>query len=146
MKTLLRASAAAAVLLAGALATPVLAQPGPDARIYFHGTTVALLAGVSGGKGTLVYHGRRIPIDVSGLAVGEIGVNHYDVSGDVYHLHHLRDIEGTFAAVHASATAGLGAGAIDMQNGQGVEIHASSATAGLAAAIGPKGFQVRLEH
>ena len=143
MKTLLLASAAAAVMLSGALATPVLAQ---DARIHFHGTTVALLAGVSGGKGTLIYKGRRIPIDVSGFGVGEIGVNHYDVSGDVYHLHHLRDIEGTFAAVHASATAGVGAGVIDMQNGQGVEIRASSSSAGLAAAIGPKGIQIRLEH
>jgi hypothetical protein len=144
MKTFLRAGAAAAVAFCFVGATAASAEP--DARIHFHGNTVAFLAGVSGGKGTLEYHGRRFPIDVSGFGVGEIGVNHYDVSGDVYHLHHLHDIEGTYAALHASATAGAGAGAIDMQNGAGVEIRATSSSEGLAAAIGPKGVTIRLEH
>src|SRR5579872_308345 len=49
--------AAAIVLLAGAMAAPSLAQSRPDARIYFHGNSVAFVAGVSGGKGTLVYRG-----------------------------------------------------------------------------------------
>lgn len=146
MNTLLRGGALATVLVACALAAPVLAQPEPDAHITFHGDTVAFIAGVSGGHGVLEYKGRRIPIDVSGFGVGEIGVNHYDVVGEVYHLHHLRDIEGTFAAVHASATAGAGAGVIDMQNGQGVEIQAHSTTSGLALALGPKGVQIRIER
>ena len=146
MNTYIRGGAAAAVILAGALAAPALAQPGPDARIHFTGNSVAFIAGVSGGKGTLYYHGRRIPIDVSGFSIGEIGVHHYDVDGEVYHLRRLRDIEGTFAAVHASATAGPGGGVIDMQNGQGVEIQAHSATAGLALALGPKGVQIRIDR
>ena len=147
MKTSLRGPiAAAALLVAGALAAPAFAHPGPDAQIRFHGNTVAFLAGVSGGKGVLEYRGQNIPIDVSGFGVGEIGVDHYDMVGAVYHLRHLRDIEGTFAAVHASATAGAGAGAIEMQNGQGVQIQARSTSTGLAAAIGPKGIQIRIDR
>lgn|SRR5512135_2452798 len=138
--------AAATVLLAGAMAAPSMAQPRPDARIYFHGNSVAFVAGVSGGHGVLVYRGRRIPLDVSGFSVGEIGVHHYDVTGEVYHLHRIRDIEGVYAAVHASATAGAGGGGIDMQNGAGVEIRAHSSSAGLALALGPKGVNIQIEH
>jgi hypothetical protein len=142
-KLIFGAAAAAALLAAAPLA---LAQPGPDARIYFHGNSVAFIAGVNGGHGTLEYRGRKIPLDVSGLSLGAIGVSHYDVVGDVYNLHHLRDIEGTFAAVQASATAGPGGGGIDMKNGQGVEIIAHSSSAGLAADLGPKGVQIRIEQ
>jgi hypothetical protein len=146
MKKLIRTGALAAFLLADALAAPAVAQPWPDALIYFHGNTVAFIAGVSGGHGMLVYRGRRVPLDVSGFSIGEIGVNHYDFVGEVYGLHHLGDIEGTYAAGHASATAGAGAGAIEMQNSHGVEIHAHSTSAGLALALGPKGVEIRIER
>ncbi len=140
------ARAAVIVLLAGAFAAPSMAQSRPDARITFHGNSVAFVAGVSGGHGTLFWRGRRVALDVSGFSVGEIGVHHYDVVGEVYHLHRLSDIEGVYAAVHASATAGAGAGGIDMQNGNGVEIQAHSTSAGLALALGPKGVNIRIEH
>jgi hypothetical protein len=141
-----RSGTIAAVLMAGALSAPTAAQPAPDARIYFHGNAVAFIAGVSGGKGMLIYRGRHLPLDVSGVSFGEIGVHHYDVVGEVYGLHDVRDIEGTYAAVHASATAGGGGGAITMQNSRGVQIQAHSTTAGLALALGPKGVQIRLER
>ena len=138
--------AAAIVLLAGAMTAPSLAQSRPDGRIYFHGNSVAFVAGVSGGKGTLVWRGRKVPLDVSGLSFGEIGVHHYNVAGEVFNLHRLSDIEGVYAAVHASATAGPGGGGIDMKNGNGVEIQAHSDTAGLALALGPKGVNIRIDH
>jgi hypothetical protein len=138
---------AAAVALVGALAAPAaFAQDEPSATIHFHGGSVAFIAGVNWGDGRLDYKGREIPLQVSGLSVGAIGVTSYDVVGDVYHLHHLRDIEGTFAAVNASATAGPGAGVIDMQNGAGVEIRAHSTSAGLALSLGPNGVQIRIKH
>ena len=136
----------AAILLAGALAAPTMAEPGPNAHIYFHGNSVAFVAGVSGGHGVLVYRGRRIPLDVSGLSFGEIGVHHYDFVGDVYGLRRVSDIEGVYGAVHASATGGVGGGGIDMQNGNGVEIKAHASTAGLALALGPKGVNIAIEH
>ena len=46
----------AAVFLAGAIAAPAVAQEGrPDGHIRFHGGSVAFIAGVNWGDGTLSY-------------------------------------------------------------------------------------------
>ena len=80
---------------------------------------MGFIVGVGGASGVVRYHGADYPIDVSGLKVGTIGINSYDVSGRVYNLRHLSDIEGSYAAGEASATAGddLGHGSLDMTNG-----------------------------
>lgn len=134
----------AAVVLAGALAAPAVAAP--DATIRFHGGSAAFLVGARWGSGTLRYRGRQYPLQVGGLSVGAIGVSSYDLNGDVYHLRHLRDIEGTYAAVDVSATAGRGAGVLDMKNGAGVEIRASASSAGLKLSLAPSGVVIRLKH
>ncbi|HVM99212.1 MAG TPA: hypothetical protein VMT68_03275 [Caulobacteraceae bacterium] len=151
MKILLRA--AAAVVLAGALSSaPALAKPRhappppPPTTIHFHGGSVGFIVGVGGASGYVNYRGVRYPIDVSGLKVGTIGVNSYDVDGKVLNLHRLADIEGTYAAGEASATAGGGAGGLDMTNGKGVEIQASSSSAGLQLTLGPGGVTIKLKH
>jgi hypothetical protein len=136
---------AAAVLAGGLAGAPVLAQPGPSATINFHGGSVAFIAGVHWGGGTLHYHGRNVAIKVSGLGVGEIGANSFNASGEVYHLHRLSDIEGTYAALNVNATAGAGAGELDMKNDKGVEIHAHSSSAGLKLALAPTGMVIDLK-
>lgn len=139
--------AALAAVLSGALAVSAAsAQPRPDATIHFHGGSVAFIAGVNWGGGRLMYHGREVPLQVSGLSVGAIGASSFDATGEVYHLHHLRDIEGTYAAVNASATVGGGEGVVDMQNGKGVEIRAHATSAGLKLSLGPAGVRIRLKR
>ena len=146
MTSKLRASAAvAAILLAGAVAAPAYAQHGPDARIRFHGGSVAFIAGVNWGDGTLTYKGHNYRIKVSGFSVGAVGANKYSGVGEVFHLRHLRDIEGTFAAVDANATAGAGAGEADLKNGNGVEIHVHSDSEGLKLAFAPSGVSIKLK-
>ncbi len=135
---------AASVALAGALAAPALAQT-PDARIRFHGGSVAFIAGVHWGSGELLYHGRKIPLKVNGLSVGSIGASSFEAEGEVYHLHHLRDIEGAYGAASASATAGAGAGEIDMTNGNGVEIRAHSTSSGLQLTLAASGVDIRIK-
>src|ERR1700723_1971683 len=101
---------AAIVALAGAIALPALAQDGPsDARIHITGGSVAFLAGVSWGHGVVDFHGRRYRVKVRGLKVGSIGAASFNARGDVYHLHHIQDLDGTYGAADASATAGAGA-------------------------------------
>ena len=134
----------AAVLLAGALAAPALAAP--SATISFHGGSAAFIVGGRWGSGSLRFHGRRYALEVGGLSVGAIGVSSYDLSGTVYNLRRPSDIEGSYAALDASATAGAGAGVLDMKNANGVEIRASSRSAGLKLSFAPSGVVIRLKR
>ncbi|HZC17630.1 MAG TPA: hypothetical protein VE309_12800 [Caulobacteraceae bacterium] len=92
----------------------------------------------------LHYRGHNYPLDVSGITVGTIGAHSYSARGSVYHLHRLRDIEGTYAAGEASATVGVGAGATSMSNGAGVDINAQSTSQGVKLTLGPSGVTIRL--
>jgi hypothetical protein len=131
----------AATALAGALvAAPALAQ---DAYIHFGSTSVAFIGSVNWGGGTLDFQGRHIRLKVSGLGVGAIGASHFSAEGDVYHLHHAHDIYGTYAVLNAQATAGAGAGVIDMQNEHGVEIRAHSTSSGLELSLAPTGMIIQ---
>ena len=151
MKILLRATVA--VLIAGALSAPAMARPRPHhapapppTTIHFHGGSVGFVIGVGGASGYVNYRGVKYPIEVSGLKVGTIGVNSYDVDGKVLNLRRLSDIEGTYAAGEASATAVAGSGGLDMTNGAGVEIQATSTSAGLQLTLGAGGVTIKLKH
>ena len=149
MKILLRA--AAAVMLFGALSSPAMARPHhpappPVTTIHFHGGSVGFIVGVGGASGVVRYRGVNYPIEVGGVKLGTIGVNSYDVSGRVYNLRRLSDIEGSYAAAEASATAGAGAGGLDLTNDKGVEIRASSTSAGLQLTLGAGGMTITLKH
>ena len=142
-----RGGAAAAFIAAAALCAPGLAQAAPDATITIHGGSVAFIVGGGGGSGKLHYKGHTYKLSISGLSVGAIGVNSFDLAGDVYHLNKAEDIEGTYAAVDASATAGTGgAGILDMKNTNGVEIRATSSSSGLKLSLGPSGLVIKLRH
>lgn len=137
-------AAAAAILLGGALAAPAVAAP--SATISFHGGSAALLVGGRWGSGTLRYRGHNYALQVSGLSVGAIGVSSYNLSGQVYNLHRVADIEGAYGALDASATAGSGAGVLDMKNGAGVEIRATFSSSGLKLSLAPGGMVIKLKH
>ena len=138
--------AAMAVLLAGVTSVSAIAQPGPDANISFHGGSVAFIGGVNWGSGRMHYQGRRYGLKVSGLSIGAIGATSYDAVGQIYNLRRPSDIEGAYAAVDASATAGLGAGEIDMKNDKGVEIRAHSTSEGLKLSLAGAGVEIRLQR
>ena len=133
---------AAAVMAGGLLAaTSAMAQ---DGTIRFSGGHVAFIGAVQWGSGTLHTHGKSVPIKVGGVGVGAIGANSFSAEGEVYHLRHVRDIVGTYTAINASATAGAGAGVLDMTNEHGVEIRAHSTSAGLSLSLAPTGMRIDL--
>ncbi len=152
MKILLRT--AVVVMLAGVLVTPAVAKPhhrhhappAPPTYIHLHGGSVGFIVGVGGADGYVDFHGARYPVEVSGLKVGTIGVSSYELDGRVYNLRRLSDIEGDYSAGEASATAVAGGGQIDMTNANGVEIRASSTSAGLQLTLGAGGVTIRLKH
>jgi hypothetical protein len=135
---------AAAVLIGGAF-TGSAALAAPNATIHFGGGSVAFIGSVSWGGGTLHFRGRSIPLRVNGIGVGAIGADKYSADGEVYHLRRASDIEGVYSAVNASATAGSGAGEIDMTNAKGVEIRAHSASSGLKLSLAPTGVEIHLK-
>jgi hypothetical protein len=133
----------AAAVMAGGLfaATSAMAQ---DATIHFGGGSIAFIGSIQWGGGTLHYRGRSVPLKVNGIGIGAIGANKFSAEGEVYHLRHVHDIVGTYTAVNASATAGAGAGVIDMTNEHGVEIKAHTTQAGLSLSLAPTGMSIQL--
>jgi hypothetical protein len=138
----------AALAVACVVAAPAAIAQGdrPDATITFSGGSVAFIAGVKWGSGELDYHGKRITLEVKGLGIGSIGASSYKATGEVYNLHKVSDIEGTYGAASASATAGAGAGAITMTNGNGVRIEAHTSSAGLQLTVAASGVDIRIKH
>ena len=135
---------ATAALMGGVFAASSAAAE-PDATIHFGGGSVAFLASINWGGGTLHFHGRSIPLRVNGLGVGAIGADRFNAEGEVFHLRHAHDIEGTYTALNTSATAGTGQGEIDMQNEHGVEIHAHTTSAGLKLSLAPTGVEIHFK-
>ncbi len=157
MKILLRAAVVA--VLASTLAAPAMAAthhrhhharyvppPVTTGRIHLHGGSVGFIVGVGGADGYVDFRGARYPIEVSGLKVGTIGVSSYDLDGQVYNIHHIEEIEGSYSAGEASATAIAGAGTVDMTNGNGVEIRATSSSGGLELTLAGGGVSIRLKR
>jgi hypothetical protein len=136
------AMAGALAVAGGAVAQPP--PPPPVGVIQFSGGSVAFIAGVHWGGGVVDFRGRRYPVKVSGLNVGAIGADSFRAIGDIYNLYRIEDIQGSYGAINASATVGVGAGAIEMQNGRGVRIAIRSSSAGLKLSLAPSGMDIRL--
>jgi len=137
--------AACTVFAASLSAATAMAQNKPDATIRFSGGSVAFLAGVHWGGGTLTFKGHSYPLEVSGLSIGEVGLKKFDARGEVFNLTKVSDIEGTYAAGAGGITVGGGVGGIQMKNGAGVVIHASSTNLGANLKLGPSGVSIRLK-
>jgi hypothetical protein len=145
-RALLMPALAAAVLAGGLMTAPALGQDtGSPATIHFSGGAAGFIVGVHSGSGTLTYQGKTYPLKVSGLGVGTIGVSSFTADGTVTGLTRPQDIEGTYGAVTASATAGVGAGGIDMKNDKGVEIQAHTSSVGLKLTLAPGGVTIKLK-
>ena len=146
MRKLLLVAGLAAAALIPAFAAAQPSQDGPsDARLHLSGGSVAFLAGVSSCHGNLDFRGNSYRVKVRGLKVGSIGAASFNANGDVFHLRNLRDIDGTYGAADASATAGAGAGVITLHNDKGVVINMTSVNAGLQLTLAPAGVELELE-
>ena len=108
-----------------ALATVVSASAGPawaaTGTVHVEIAKAGFIVGVGGGRGTLVFQGRRYPLRVGGLSFGAtIGASKADLFGRAYNLRQVSDIAGIYTAVSVEAAAGGGASTIRLQNAKGV--------------------------
>ena len=114
-------------------------------HVLFAATALASVAvgiGWSWGKGTLTYQGKKYPVKVEGLSVGELGVTRASARGEVFDLKKLADFDGTYTAGGAGATVGGGAGATIMRNQNGVVIEMTSTTQGASLKLAAQGLKV----
>ena len=116
----------------------------PDGTIELSGGKVAAGVGYSWGNGTLFFHGKRYPLNASGISLGSAGISDYTASGTVTGLTSPQDINGIFTAAGAGLTLGGGAGITEMENNNGVTIDLRSNTEGLSATVAVKGVQISL--
>ncbi len=118
----------------------------PDATLELSEGTVAVGIGFSWGKGTLTYKGKKYPVKIDGLSVGEVGINRASARGDVYDLKKIEDFSGNFTAAGVGATIGGGAGATAMRNQNGVVIEMVSTTQGASLKIAASGLRLTVQQ
>jgi hypothetical protein len=114
----------------------------PDATIELTEGSVAVGIGFSWGKGTLTFHGKKYPVKVEGLSVGEVGIKRATAKGVVHNLKNIADFDGNYVAGGAGATVGGGAGITGMKNQNGVEIELKSTTQGASLKLAAEGIKL----
>ncbi|QRM31606.1 hypothetical protein [Microvirga sp. VF16] len=134
------------IALAASLA-PVLTKPtwAATGTVHIEIAKAGFIVGVGGGRGTLVFNGRRYPLRVGGLSVGAtIGVSKADLVGRAYNLRRATDIAGTYTAVGAGVAAGGGASGIRLQNARGVVLELRGRNIGLEFNANVSGVEISL--
>ena len=103
------------------------------------------IVGVGGGRGALVFQGRRYPLSVGGLSLGAtIGASKADLVGRAYNLRRASDIAGTYTAVGGGVAVGGGASVIQLQNARGVVLELRGRNIGLEINANVSGVEIGL--
>ena len=118
----------------------------PDAYLELTEGSVAIGIGYTWGGGTLIYEGKKIPVEVKGLSIIDVGVTKARAFGRVYNLKKLEDFNGNYAAAAAEGTLVGGAGATTMKNQSGVVIDLFTTTKGLNLKLAPSGISLKLKQ
>jgi hypothetical protein len=128
--------------LAPALLAPSWAATGTVRVEIFK---AGFIVGVGGGRGTLVFQGRRYPLSVGGLSFGAtIGASKADLVGRALNLRQASDIAGTYTAVGAGVAVAGGASGIRLQNAKGVVLELRGRNIGLELNANVSGVEISL--
>lgn len=137
--------AAAIVMLATAItvATPARADTGQVAVVFTKG---GFIVGVGGGEGVLLYRGKKYPFTVSGMSVGlTVGASTTKLVGRALNLRGPASIEGSYVVGGAGGAVAAGAGAVQLQNGNGVILQLSGPKVGAEVSAAVGGVTIRLK-
>ena len=129
-------TAVLAFLASAGLTTPTLAEVGRVAVVFTKG---GFIVGVGGGEGVLTFRGKRYPFTVSGMSVGfTIGASTTKFVGRALNLRSPGDLAGSYAVGGAGGALAAGAGAVQLQNANGVILQLSGPRIGVevSAAVG----------
>ena len=101
-----------------ATVNPLQAETG-TMRVLFG--TAGVVVGVGNGKGTLTFHGKTYPFEVSGASLGAtLALTVSELEGRVLNLRTPGDLAGNYIAVGASGAILGGVGVARLRNANGV--------------------------
>jgi hypothetical protein len=132
-------------LLAGVagFSTPSQADTGQVSVVFTKG---GFIVGVGGGEGVLTLHGKHYPFTVSGMSVGfTVGASTTKFVGRALNLKGPASIEGSYAAGGAGGAVAAGAGAVQLQNANGVILQLSGPRVGAEVSAAVGGVTIRLK-
>ena len=135
------------LVVAAAILAPVLVAPSWAATgtVHLEVARAGFIVGVGGGRGTLVFKGRRYPLRVGGLSFGAtIGASKADLVGTAYNLRQASDIAGTYTAVATGVAVAGGASSIRLQNARGVVLVLPGRTIGLEVSANVSAVEISL--
>src|SRR6201988_1543262 len=136
-------AAALGFLASAVLATPSLPETGQVAVVFTKG---GFIVGVGGGQGVLTFRGKKYPFTVSGMSVGfTIGASTTKFVGRALNLKGPASIEGSYAVGGAGGAVAAGAGAVQLQNGNGVILQLSGPKVGAEVSAAVGGVTIRLK-
>ena len=125
------------------ISTQARADTGQVAVVFTKG---GFIVGAGGGEGVLLYRGKKYPFTVSGMSVGlTIGASTTKFVGRALNLKGPASIEGSYAVGGAGGAIAAGAGAVQLQNGNGVILQLSGPRVGAEASAAVGGVTIRLK-
>ncbi len=136
------ATALAAVTL---LALAPASSQAATARVHLRIAKAGFIVGVGGGTGTLTFHGRVYPLNISGVSLGTLGVAQASLVGTASNLHDPADIAGTYRVIGAGAAIGAGAQVATLQNERGVVLRVRGPQVGFQLSVGLAGMTLALQ-
>ncbi|WP_439367997.1 hypothetical protein ACRQ5Q_21980 [Bradyrhizobium sp. PMVTL-01] len=123
--------------------TPLRAETGDVAVVFTKG---GFVVGVGGGEGVLLLRGKRYPFTVSGMSVGfTIGASTSKFVGKALNLRGPASIEGSYAVGGAGGAVAAGAGAVQLQNANGVILQLTGPRVGAEVSAAVGGVTIRLK-
>jgi hypothetical protein len=132
-------------LLAGVagFSTPSQADTGQVSVVFTKG---GFIVGVGGGEGVLTLRGKHYPFTVSGMSVGfTVGASTTKFVGRALNLKGPASIEGSYAVGGAGGAVAAGAGAVQLQNANGVILQLSGPKIGAEVSAAVGGVTIRLK-
>lgn len=138
-------NALAAFGMIALLAAPAVGQGRqPSGTITLETTSIGFIFGAEWGGGTINFRGKTYPVRVRVFEAGVIGAQATTFTGRIFNARSIADIAGIYAAGGATATLGAGGDIATLKNSKGVVIELRGSSAGLAAKLAGKGFDLQL--
>jgi hypothetical protein len=116
----------------------------PVGSISFESTSIAAGVGVTWGKGTFTFEGKKYSIEVKGLKALAAGVSKVNAVADVYNLTKASDVAGTYVGISGGVAIVGGVKGILARNEYGVVIDLRARQQGVSLDLGAEGFTISI--